>query len=72
MSRLIEEDRIQLTQIHWSDEANFRLSGHVNKHNIRFWAMEKPDLVNTVKFRCAITYNRVIGPYFPNKMTKIR
>ena len=36
MSRSFEEDHIQFTQVHWSDEANFHLSGHVNKKNMRF------------------------------------
>jgi hypothetical protein len=31
-----------LDNIIWSDEACFKLSGHVNRHNCMYWADENP------------------------------
>ena len=32
-----------LDKIIWSDEACFKLSGHVNRHNYVYWADENPN-----------------------------
>jgi hypothetical protein len=55
----------------FSDEATFHVSGHVHRHNIRIWANERPhDFVEhehdspKVNVWCALTRDRVIGPYF--------
>ena len=71
LSLKIEQELLRITDIHWSDEANFHLSGHVNRQNMRFWALEKPEPIakrplSTEKLVvwCAITPNRIIGPFF--------
>jgi hypothetical protein len=55
----------------FSDEATFHVSGHVSRHNVRIWANERPhDFVEhardspEVDAWCALTRDRVIGPYF--------
>lgn len=54
-----------------SDEANFCLSGRVNRQNDRFWGIENPRLIQeNVQFDrkvvvwCAICSDRIIGPFF--------
>ncbi|KAI6658664.1 hypothetical protein LOD99_11009 [Oopsacas minuta] len=71
ISKKIEEEILKITEVHWSDEANFHLSGHVNKQNMRFWALEKPESIaqrplSTEKLGawCAVAHDRIIGPYF--------
>ena len=70
-AKKIEDKSWKLQNIHWSDEANFHLSGHINKQNMRFWGLSKPDPIaekplSTEKLVvwCAITPTIVIGPYF--------
>ena len=43
VSLKVEQGILAITDAHWSDEANFHLSGHVNKQNMRFCALEKPE-----------------------------
>ena len=58
--------------IMFSDEAIFHLSGHVNRHNSRYWADENPHWMEAVHVQNdprimvwgAIWYDRLIGPYF--------
>jgi hypothetical protein len=57
--------------IFFSDEANFYLSGLVNKQNCRIWGYEKPLEVwplplhsPKINVWCAISANCIIGPYF--------
>lgn len=71
LSLKIEQEMLKITDIHWSDEANFHLSGHVNKQNMRFWALEKPEPIpnqplsrEKLNVWCAITPTRIIGPFF--------
>ena len=71
MADKIEEREIDITKIHWSDEAHFHLSGHVNRQNMRIWAEKQPfpatDKVlsrEKVTVWCAVAHNRIIGPYF--------
>ena len=71
ISQMIEDGILDIRKIHWSDEVNFHLSGHVNKQNMRFWALEQPEPDSNkplsrekVIVWCAIASNRVIGPYF--------
>lgn len=62
----------QLTEvIAFSDEATFFQSGCINRHNVRIWGTRKP--TETLKMRrnspkvnvwCALTTERVIGPFF--------
>ena len=53
------------------DEAPFHLNGHVNAQNIKFWGTENPRIAHAsklhsrkVKACCAVTSERIIGPYF--------
>ena len=57
--------------LHFTDEANFYLSGLVNSQNRRIWGLENPHAtVTKVKSKekvmvwCAITSDGIIGPYF--------
>ena len=64
-------NRLNVTCIHFSDEANFHLSGHVNKQNTRLWSEENPHATipktrtkQKVMVWCAITKEGVLGPFF--------
>jgi hypothetical protein len=55
----------------FSDETTFYVSGQVHQYNLRIWANERPhDFVEherdspKVNVWCALTRDRVIGPYF--------
>ena len=41
----LNEDPEILNKIIWSDEATFKLSGHINRHNCVYWSHENPHLV---------------------------
>lgn len=66
MVELITDDLILVM----SDEANFHLSGYVNKHNLRYWfdanpieMFQRPPHIEM--WQCGVvTKNCVIGPYF--------
>ena len=67
MADKIEDREIDITKIHWFDEAHFHLSGHVNTHNMRIWAEKQPfpatDKVlsrEKVTVWCAVAHNRII------------
>lgn len=54
-----------------SDEAHFYLSGHVNKHNMRYWSAVNPKELHQkplhspkVTVWCAVSTERIFGPYF--------
>lgn len=54
-----------------SDEAHFYLSGHVNKHNMRYWSADNPKELHPkplhspkVTVWCAVSTERIFGPYF--------
>jgi hypothetical protein len=40
---------INVTKIEWSDETNFELSGHVNRHNCVYWDVTNPQIMSTVE-----------------------
>ena len=44
----LEENSKFLGKLFMSDEANFSLNGHVNRHNLRFWATENPHQIKEV------------------------
>lgn len=55
----------------FSDEAIFHLSGHVNRHNSRYWSDKNPYWVDEhpqtdprVMVWCGIHDKKIIGPYF--------
>lgn len=57
--------------IMFSDEANFHLNGHVNRHNCRYWANENPRQKHErplhspkVIVWAAMSGEGIIGPYF--------
>ena len=60
-----------LLRIVFSDKCIFRLNGHVNKQSVRIWVKERPSEGNQVFMQslkvmvwCAVTREKVIGPYF--------
>src|SRR5215467_11024129 len=61
-----------LERILFSDESTFQNSGHVNRHNMHYWAVENPNWMRAVPFQhrwslnvwCGIIGNYVIGRYF--------
>ena len=60
-----------LSKIVFSDECLFRISGSVNKQNVRIWGTERPTENNPVIMHspslmvwCAMSKERIIGPYF--------
>ena len=68
----IVEDRHFYKNIIFSDECTFNTNGIVSSQNCRFRAQDKPNFTLTtgsqkskkVNVWCAITINRIIGPYF--------
>ena len=71
------EDRSFLAKVFWSDEAHFKLNGHVNRYNTIYWATENPHKeierdVNApgVTVWAAICCDALIGPFFfPGNVT---
>ncbi|RWS10786.1 uncharacterized protein B4U80_09266, partial [Leptotrombidium deliense] len=67
-------ERNPSTEIFFTDEAWFHLSGYVNSQNCRFWSADKPRKVvesplhpQKVGVWCAISHRRIIGPIFFEK-----
>jgi hypothetical protein len=67
----IDRDEQFLHHVMFSDEATFHVLGHVHRHNVRIWAIERPhDFVEhkrnspEVNVWCALSRARVTGPYF--------
>lgn len=55
----------------WSDEACFKVNGHVNRHNAIYWSAANPHRLMPVAQQgpgvmvwCGILDNTIIGPYF--------
>lgn len=44
---LLPGDSSSLDWIFWTDEAIFKLNGHVNRHNCVYYAIENPHVVIT-------------------------
>ena len=70
--------KLDVRSIHFTDEAQFLLSGHVNKQNMWIWGSENPHAsIETPKSRkkvmvwCAVTEDKIIGAYFLRKMGRI-
>jgi hypothetical protein len=60
-----------LDNIIWSDEACFKLSGHVNRHNCMYWADENPHFTIMSQLNQpgvtvwgALSSEGVVGPVF--------
>lgn len=71
VTNLVEAEPNFWQNLIMSDEANFCLSGRVNKQNDRFWGTENPRFIQeNVQFDqkvvvwCAICSERIIGPFF--------
>lgn len=69
--QLIDESKIDITKIIFSDEAHFWLDGYVNRQNYRIWGSQKPELLRTKPLHpakltvwCGLTADRIIGPFF--------
>ena len=65
-----EEDSNFLLNILWTDECSFKLSGHINRQNFRFWGLEKPSQVfqkpimeKSLNVFVGFTGSRIIGPF---------
>ncbi|CAF4884821.1 unnamed protein product, partial [Rotaria sp. Silwood1] len=41
---LLESEPDLIHRVIWSDEAVFKLNGHINRHNSVYWATENPNL----------------------------
>jgi hypothetical protein len=57
--------------IFFSDEATFHINGLVNKHNVRYWSVDNPNVTIETAMKspkinvwCAMSENCLIGPYF--------
>ena len=71
MRNQISDERDRLDKIIWSDEACFKFSGHVNRHNCVYWADENPHLTIRshlnqpgVTVLGALSSEGVLGPVF--------
>ena len=59
-----------LDSILWTDEFSFTFDGYVNRQNIRFWALERPNIIEIKRFNrklnIVVGFNTkfIIGPYF--------
>ena len=60
-----------------TDEAYFHLNGAVNNYNCRIWDDKDPELIHEEPIKspkvmvwCAVTCNKVIGPFFFNTTVK--
>ena len=70
LNKIRENDQL-LGKIIWSDEACFKLSGHVNRHNCVYWYDENPHLTMTTEMNqpgvtvwASLCSGGVIGPVF--------
>ncbi len=70
---LFAEDASFPDRIVWTDEATFKLNGHVNRHNCVYYAVENPHIVITKEMNApgitvwaGIWSEDVIGPFFFN------
>lgn len=68
---LLETEPDLIHHIIWSDEALFKLNGHINRHNSVYWAIQNPNLTwehtmqaEGVTVWAGLSSQGVIGPYF--------
>ena len=72
MGERIMENRNFHHNIIFSDESTFTTNGIISSQNCRYWAKDNPHFkitTNSQKFKkvnvwCAITFNKIIGPFF--------
>ena len=74
-----QQDNVLDVMVFFTDEAWFHLSGHVNSQNTRLWISEQPYAMHerplhSVKIGvwCAASRQRIIGPIFLLKNSKLR
>lgn len=67
---MVENKADILKLILWSDEANFKLNGHVNRHNAIYWSANNPHQLMPVAQQgpgvmvwCGILDDEIIGPF---------
>ncbi|PNF28323.1 hypothetical protein B7P43_G03472, partial [Cryptotermes secundus] len=65
------EDEDFASKLIFSDEATFRLSGKVNRHNVKLWGTENPRAIVTLErdspklnVFCALSQTNLYGPFF--------
>lgn len=70
---LLENEPDLVHRVIWSDEAVFKLNGHINRHNSVYWATENPNVTwehamqaEGLTVWAGIWSQGVIGPYFFN------
>lgn len=71
MNRVDQDPRF-LHKIVFSDEANFQLTGEVNRHNFRYWSDENPHWVlqdrtqhpQKLNVWAGLYRNQIVGPFF--------
>jgi len=68
---MVQNDDSFLDRIIWSDEAMFKLNGHVNRHNSVYWNSENPHIIIQkevnlpgVMVWAGIWAEGIIGPFF--------
>uniref|UniRef100_A0A8D8XFP3 Transposase n=1 Tax=Cacopsylla melanoneura TaxID=428564 RepID=A0A8D8XFP3_9HEMI len=72
MLQHIQRDPLFTKKVLFSDEATFKNTGNVNKHNLHYWADENPHWMRAVPHQypwslnvwCGIVGDHVIGPHF--------
>ena len=69
--QMVNEDEEFVTKIVWSDEAQFKLNGTVNRHNCVYWApgnlhvhVDKAVNLLGVNVWCELSARGLIGPFF--------
>ena len=70
LDRVAADDTF-INRIWWSDEASFKLNGHINRHNCVFWCADNPRVVLEKEINlpgvtvwAAISPQGIIGPVF--------
>lgn len=67
----MEQDSNFIDNIRWSDQATFKLNGHINRHNCVYWAEQNPHVIIErdvnlpgVTVWAALSSHSLISPYF--------
>ncbi len=67
----VRQDPTLVDRILWTDESNFKMNGHVNRHNSIYWAEENPHYQIEVEMQspgvtvwAGICSKGIIGPFF--------
>ena len=69
--KMCEDNPTFLDEIVWTDEATFKLSGHVNRHNCVYWSDTNPQFTITSQLNqpgitvwAGISSDGIVGPQF--------